>query len=112
MYICEQENKLHIKLKVPEFFPHEDDGYLGIETSINHLIRDLNDHTIDGIYLPNTRWFNGEEGSSELMNRFANQLAGLADIFVNDEEIILTGQSLLEIAEIDCIQPSVKFQKM
>lgn len=78
------QEKLHITLKIPEFYPHEDRGYLGIETSINHLIRDLNDHTIDGIYLPNTRWFAGEEGNAEEMERFANQLAGLADIFVND----------------------------
>ena len=78
------QNKLHITLKIPEFFPHENQGYLGIETSINHLIRDLNDHTIDGIYLPNTRWFKGEEGNPEQMDRFANQLAGLADIYVND----------------------------
>jgi len=78
------ENKLHIDLVIPEFFPHGDDGYLGIETSINHHIRDLNEHKIDGIYLPNTRWFRGEEGSPEEMNRFANQLAGLADIYVND----------------------------
>ncbi|MFC2130165.1 phosphoglycerate kinase [Bacteroidota bacterium] len=78
------QNKLHITLKTPEFFPHNNEGYLGIETSINHLIRDLNEHTIDGIYLPNTRWFSGEEGSTEEMDRFANQLAGLADIYVND----------------------------
>jgi len=78
------QNKLHISLKIPEFFPHGTLGYLGIETSINHLIRDLNDHTIDGIYMPNTRWFFGEEGDEETQDRFANQLAGLADIYVND----------------------------
>ncbi|MFH1050824.1 MAG: phosphoglycerate kinase [bacterium] len=78
------QNKLHITLKIPEFFPHGNLGYLGIETSVNHLIRDLNDHTIDGIYMPNTRWFFGEEGDEEMMDRFANQLAGLADIYVND----------------------------
>ncbi len=78
------QNKLNITLKIPEFYPHNNRGYLGVETSINYLIRDLNDHKIDGIYLPNTRWFAGEEGNTEEMKRFANQLAGLADIFVND----------------------------
>jgi phosphoglycerate kinase len=39
---------------------------------------------IDGIYLPNTRWFYGEEAKDDNRERFANQLAGLADIFVND----------------------------
>lgn len=77
-------NKLHINMRVPEFYPHEDKGYLGIETSINHHIRDLREGKIDGIYLPNTRWFYGEEAKGEEQDRFANQLAGLADIFVND----------------------------
>jgi len=78
------ENKLHITIKVPEFHQHEAQGFLDVETSINHLIRDLNDHTIDMIYLPNTRWFAGEEAKGDGADRFAYQLAGLADIFVND----------------------------
>ncbi len=78
------QSKLHITIKVPEFYNHEDKGYLGIETSINHIIRELRDDKIDGIYLPNTRWFAGEEGNGEESERFANQLAGLADIYVND----------------------------
>ena len=78
------QQKLHIKLKVPEFSSDEKKGYTGIETSINHLIRELKEDRIDGIYLPNTRWFYGEEAKDENRERFANQLAGLADIFVND----------------------------
>jgi len=78
------QQKLHIKLKVPEFSQDEKRGYTGIETSINHLIRELREDRIDGIYLPNTRWFSGEEAKDESAERFANQLAGLADIFVND----------------------------
>ncbi|MFP4041131.1 MAG: phosphoglycerate kinase [Bacteroidales bacterium] len=77
-------NKLHITLKVPEFQQHEGKGYLGIETSVNHLIRELREGQIDGIYLPNTRWFYGEEAGGEEADRFAHQLAGLADIFIND----------------------------
>jgi len=78
------ENKLHVRFKVPEFHHYENKGYMGIETSINHLIKDLRDDKIDGIYLPNTRWFIGEEDKGEEEDRFAYQLAGLADIFVND----------------------------
>jgi phosphoglycerate kinase len=77
-------NKLHINIKVPEFVPHGDKGYLGIETSVNHHIRDLRNGKIDGIYLPNTRWFAGEEAKADEADRFALQLAGLADVFVND----------------------------
>lgn len=78
------QNKLHIKLGVPEFHADSDKGYKDIETSVNHMIRDLREDRIDGIYLPNTRWFAGEEAKGEEGDRFAYQLAGLADIFVND----------------------------
>ena len=78
------ENKLHVKFKIPEFQIDEKLGYRDIETSINHLIRDLKESKIDAIYLPNTRWFAGEEAKDTKADRFANQLAGLADIFVND----------------------------
>ena len=77
-------NKIHINMKIPDFYSQENKGYVGIETSVNHLIRELKDGRIDGIYLPNTRWFQGEESGDEKKDRFANQLAGLADIFVND----------------------------
>ena len=78
------ENKLHIKISIPEFFKTENKGYSGIETSVNHMIKDLKDGKIDAVYLPNTRWFSGEESKGEDAERFAYQLAGLADIFVND----------------------------
>ena len=77
-------NKLHINIEVPEFYSHENQGYLSIETNINHAIKRLKNSEIDAIYLPNTRWFKGEEAGSEEMDRFANQLAGLADIYIND----------------------------
>ena len=78
------QNKLHIILKTPEFKSFENRGFLGIETSINHDIKSLRNGDIDGIYLPNTRWFSGEEAKGEELERFAFQLAGLADIYVND----------------------------
>ncbi|MBI5540435.1 MAG: phosphoglycerate kinase [Bacteroidia bacterium] len=78
------QTKFHINVSVPEFHAHEKDGYLGVETSVNHLIRDLKEGKTDCIYLPNTRWFQGEESKGDEAERFANQLAGLADIFVND----------------------------
>ena len=78
------KSKLHINFQTPDFFEHKKQGYLGLETSVNHMIKDLKNNLIDGIYLPNTRWFYGEERKDEFGDRFANQLAGLADIFVND----------------------------
>jgi phosphoglycerate kinase len=78
------QNKLHIRIAVPEFRPLNGEGYPGIETSVNHYIRDLKNNVYDAIYLPNTRWFAGEESKGEEADRLAYQLAGLADVFVND----------------------------
>ena len=77
------ERKLHTTFAVPEFeaTPH---GIAGIDTSINLHIKELKDRKIGGIYLPNTRWFSGEEAKGEARDRFAYMLAGLADVFVND----------------------------
>lgn len=77
------QSKLHISIKTPEVNIVSNEGYLGIETSVNHLIKELKNNELDCIYLPNTRWFRGEE-RSEFANDFANQLSGLADIYVND----------------------------
>lgn len=78
------EQKLHTKLSVPTFPIDPLQGITGIDTSINLAVRDLRERKIGGIYLPNTRWFQGEEADGELRERFALQLAGLADIYVND----------------------------
>jgi len=78
------EQKLHTKLHVPAFPVEPERGIAGIDTSINLAVRDLRDRKIGGIYLPNTRWFRGEEAEGELRDRFALQLAGLADVYVND----------------------------
>jgi len=78
------QRKLRIKFAVPQFHVSEKEGIQDIDTSINWLIQDLRARKIGGIYLPNTRWFAGEEDKGEKMERFAIQLAGLADVFVND----------------------------
>lgn len=78
------EHKLHSKIHVPPFRIEGRRGIVGIDTSINLAIKDLKQHKIGGIYFPNTRWFEGEEATGELRDAFARQLAGLADIFVND----------------------------
>ncbi|MBN1571730.1 MAG: phosphoglycerate kinase [Deltaproteobacteria bacterium] len=77
------ERKLHTDFIVPEF-KSTPQGIAGIDTSINLHIRDLRNHKIGGIYLPNTRWFSGEEAGGQEQEAFAIMLAGLADVFVND----------------------------
>ena len=78
------ERKLYTKFVVPQFPVDPEWGIQEIDTSINLHIRDLRTHRIGGIYLPNTRWFQGEEDAGEKRKRFAVQLAGLADVFIND----------------------------
>lgn len=78
------EHKLHTRFHIPKFKIEEGRGIPGIDTSINLAIRELKERKIGGIYLPNTRWFQGEEAEGELREKFAIQLAGLADIFIND----------------------------
>ncbi|ACL01953.1 phosphoglycerate kinase [Desulfatibacillum aliphaticivorans] len=78
------ERKLYTTFAIPEFPVDGDQGIRQIDTSINWHIRDLNEHRIGGIYLPNTRWFSGEAAKGDARERLARQLAGLADVFVND----------------------------
>ena len=78
------EHKLYTKFSIPQFPVDHTGGIRDIDTSINWHIRDLRARRIGGIYLPNTRWFEGEDGENEQRERFGVQLAGLADVFVND----------------------------
>ncbi|HMK56784.1 MAG TPA: phosphoglycerate kinase [Dissulfurispiraceae bacterium] len=78
------EQKLHTRIHVPRFSADPEKGVTGIDTSVNLAIRDLRERRIGGIYLPNTRWFYGEEAKGEPCDSFSLQLAGLGDIYVND----------------------------
>jgi len=79
------EKKLYTKFVVPDFKEdHEKGGFVGIDTAINLVIKQLRRGEIDGIYLPNLRWFKGEQATGMDSEKFAEQLAGLADVYVND----------------------------
>ncbi|MBI4690531.1 MAG: phosphoglycerate kinase [Nitrospirae bacterium] len=77
-------NKLHTRFHIPKFDIDPKLGITGIDTSINLAIRSLKERKIGGIYLPNTRWFQGEETEGKTRENLTIQLAGLADIFIND----------------------------
>ncbi|MBN2686733.1 MAG: phosphoglycerate kinase, partial [Deltaproteobacteria bacterium] len=78
------ERKLHTRVFCPSFRHEGNAGIKSIDTSINLAIKDLREKRIGAIYLPNSRWFAGEESDSDDRQAFALQLAGLADVFVND----------------------------
>ncbi len=76
--------KLNINLVAAEPGEYGSEGIEHLDDSIKTLLRDMDEGTIDGIYLPNTRWFKGEESKDDAAQKFAEELAELADIYVND----------------------------
>ena len=78
------QRKLHVELHIPECEIDPDFGIAGLGNSVYRAIGDLKDRKIGGIYLPNTRWFRGEEGEGFFRDNFAVLLSDLADVFVND----------------------------
>src|SRR5271157_253260 len=59
------EHKLHTTFHIPRFNIDPKLGITGIDTSINLAIRSLRERKVGGIYLPNTRWFRGEEAEGQ-----------------------------------------------
>jgi phosphoglycerate kinase len=78
------EQKLHTSFHIPSFPAEGTQGIPHLDTSINLAIKELRGHKTGGIYLPNTRWFQGEESKGPEREAFTRQLAGLADVYIND----------------------------
>jgi phosphoglycerate kinase len=78
------QRKLNVTFHIPECEIDEELGISGIGSSVYRAIGELKDRKIGGIYLPNTRWFRGEEGEGFFRDNFAVLLSDLADIYVND----------------------------
>jgi phosphoglycerate kinase len=78
------EQKLPVKIHISEFPIDPEKGILQLDDSIRPAIEDLKAGRIGMIYLPNIRWFQGEESKGPEKERFAQELAKLADIYVND----------------------------
>lgn len=78
------EQKLAIKIHMPEFPIDPERGILHINESIGPSIEDLKKGKIGMIYLPNSRWFAGEQSDGPEREKFTEGLAGLADLYVND----------------------------
>jgi phosphoglycerate kinase len=78
------ERKLDVRFAVPLLEAEGDLGIRGIDPSIEEELRRLKERRIPGIYLPNTRCFQGEEEKGDARERLARQLGGLAEVYVND----------------------------
>lgn len=78
------QRKLHIKIYTPECETDPELGIAGLCDDVFSALKDLKNREIGGIYLPNTRWFRGEEGEGFFRDNFAVQLSDIADVYVND----------------------------
>ena len=83
--ICDYlKQKYGLSCMIPEMQSFDDKGYWGIDATINFYISDLFNGDFDILYLPNTRFFMGEEDKGEKKELFGKQLASIADVFIND----------------------------
>lgn len=78
------EKKLDARFVVPDLKADGDLGIRDIDDSVKEQLKLLRERKISGIYLPNTRCFQGEEEKGEARERLASQLAAMADVYVND----------------------------
>ncbi len=76
--------KLGTRITVPDFPIDPQQGITLLDDSIRSNIEDLKEGKIGIIYLPNIRWFQGEQGSGAERERFVEWLGGLGDIYIND----------------------------
>ncbi|MFO8090560.1 MAG: phosphoglycerate kinase [Desulfatiglandaceae bacterium] len=78
------ERKLPVRIHLPDLPAEGDRGIVEIQDHLKPVLKDLADGSVSMIYLPNTRWFWGEEAKGGERADFARQLASLADIYIND----------------------------
>ena len=78
------EQKLPVNIHIQEFPIDPERGITHIDKSIEPAIEDLKVGKIGMIYLPNSRWFQGEQSKGPEREILAEELSSLADIYVND----------------------------
>jgi phosphoglycerate kinase len=78
------EKKLPVKILVPSFPVDPDAGIVTLDNTLCNEIKDLTTGQAGMIYLPNTRWFQGEQSKGPDREKFTRWLAGLGDVYVND----------------------------
>jgi len=77
------QHKLALSIEVPKVRPTENDGITELNEIMPSVAR-LKKGEVQMLYLPNTRWFNGEETKNEASETLALELSKLADVFIND----------------------------
>ncbi|MDI3504147.1 MAG: phosphoglycerate kinase [Candidatus Cloacimonadota bacterium] len=75
--------KLELKGLIPACRAQDSYGISDL-SPLADALNSLRSGECDFLYLPNTRWFKGEEGGGENSDRFAKALADYADVYIND----------------------------
>ena len=77
------QEKLQLRGIVPACGAAGTEGITDL-TPIGEAVAALKAGQADFVYLPNTRWFKGEEAKDEAADELAKGLGGFADVYVND----------------------------
>ena len=77
------ENKFQLQGLIPDCKAESKIGITDI-APIGIAIEALKKGAADFVYLPNIRWFKGEEAKDESADIFAQSLANYADVYIND----------------------------
>lgn len=77
------ERKLELKIEMPTLPMTEVDGITDLSKLMEYVVK-LKKGEFQMLYLPNTRWFKGEESKDEASETLAMELSHLADVFIND----------------------------
>jgi phosphoglycerate kinase len=76
------EISLNKKIEIPQIIKKNEFGIISID--MQSKLQKIREGKLDLIYLPNTRWFAGEESGDEKTLQFGLMLSEFCDLFVND----------------------------
>jgi phosphoglycerate kinase len=78
------EQKLPVKIHPQQFPVDSEKGITHIDDSIKPTLEALRKGAFDMVYLPNSRWFSGEQSKGSERDVLSDELASIADIYIND----------------------------
>ena len=78
------EQKLPVKIHPQEFPVDPEKGITHIDDSIKPTLEALRKGAFHMVYLPNSRWFAGEQSKGPERDVLSDELASIADIYIND----------------------------